>query len=701
MNLLDRRGFEVWSGIALLGASLLCSQRAHADEGMWPFNHLPKAALEQRYGFTASDEWVGHVRRSSIRLSSGCSGSFVSGNGLTLTNHHCAEECIARLSTPQHDYVQHGFYAKAPGEELVCPGYAVQQLGDITDVTARVQQATRGLEGEAFHQAFKAESARIEKDCAKTEDLTCEVVSLYHGGLYELYQYRRYGDVRLVFAPEVEIAFFGGDPDNFNFPRYDLDATFLRVYVNGRPAATPDHLAWSSSELRPGDLTFVSGNPGSTERLRTVAELEYLRDHELVEALISLAQYRGFLTEYAERGAEAKRVSTSELFGVENGFKSLRGEHEALLERGFFQRLVERERQLRAAVAAHPSWKQKYGGAWDAIAAAQARAAEMKEELTWVGGGSRPPWAKTSLFGWARTLVRGAAERPKQNEQRLEEFSDARLTGLEQRLLAPKPLNQTFEIAKLSFGLTALREKLGADHPFVKKVLGKSSPAELASSLVKGSSLDKVAERKRLWEGGQAAVLASKDPMIQLALAIDPESRALRARYENEIESVLTKNSELVARARFDVYGMNSYPDATFSPRLSVGTVRGWREPSKFVPAFTTLRGAFERATGRAPFALPKSWTERQSQLALDTPFNFVTDNDIVGGNSGSPVINREGKLVGLIFDGNLPSLGGTYGFDIAKNRAVAVDARAIAYTLDAIYGAHALSAELTGTTHK
>ena len=683
--------------LALAGASLLGSQRAQADEGMWPFNHLPKAALEQRYGFQAKDEWVGHVRRSSIRLTSGCSGSFVSGNGLTLTNHHCAEECIARLSTPQHDYVQRGFYAKTPGEELVCPGLAIQQLGEISDVTARVQQATRGLAGEAFHQAFKAESARIEKECAKTDDLTCEVVSLYHGGLYELYQYRRYGDVRLVFAPEVEIAFFGGDPDNFNFPRYDLDATFLRAYANGKPAATPDHLAWSASELRPGDLTFVSGNPGSTERLRTVAELEYLRDHALVDELIGLAQYRGFLAEYQEHGAEAKRVSTSELFGVENGYKELRGEHAALLERDFFQRLVERERQLRAAVAANPSWKQKYGGAWDAIAAAQERAAELDKELTWVGGGFRPPWAKTSLFGWARILVRGGAERLKNNEQRLEEFSDARLPGLQQRLLAAKPLNPAFEIAKLSFGLTALRETLGADHPFVKKVLGKSSPAELASSLIKGSSLEKVAERKRLWEGGQAAVLASKDPMIQLALAIDPESRALRSRYENEIESVLTKNSELVARARFDVYGMNSYPDATFSPRLSVGTVRGWREPGKIVPSFTTLRGAFERATGRAPFALPKSWTEKQSSLALDTPFNFVTDNDIVGGNSGSPVINRQGELVGLVFDGNLPSLGGTYGFDIAKNRAVAVDARAILYTLDAIYGARALSAELTG----
>jgi hypothetical protein len=691
---------KLWSGAALLAVmgSIGLSQTARAEEGMWPFNHLPKAMLKQKYDFDANDAWVGHVRRSSIRLSVGCSGSFVSGNGLTLTNHHCAQDCLARLSTPQRDLVQKGFYAQAASDERVCPGYSIQQLGEITDVTARVQHATRGLEGEAFHQAFRAESARIEKECATSNQLSCEVVSLYHGGLYELYQYRRYEDVRLVFAPEIDAASFGGDPDNFNFPRYDIDYTFLRAYEGGKPVSTPDHLAWASTPLSPNDLSFVSGNPGTTERLRTVAELEYLRDHELVEELIRLAQYRGFLNEYAERGAEAKRFASDELFQVENGFKELRGEHESLLETAFFQRLVARERQLRARVNADPTWKAKYGNAWSAIAEAQAKAASMSDEMDWIEGGFRPLWAKTALFSWARTLVRGAAERPKKNEERLEEFSDARLPRVEQRLFAQRPLNQPFEIAKLSFGLTALRERLGTDHPFVKKVLGKASPAELAALLIKGSSLDKVEERKRLWSGGQAAVAASKDKMIQLALAIDADGRAVRARFENEVESVLTKNSELVARARFDVYGMNSYPDATFSPRLSVGTVRGWRENGKWVPAFTTIGGAFDRATGRPPFALPKSWLDHQKELALDTPLNLVTDNDIVGGNSGSPLINRQGELAGLIFDGNLHSLGGTYGFDIALNRAVAVDARAIKYTLDAIYGAHRVTAELSAS---
>jgi hypothetical protein len=682
--------------LAVLGA-VGFSLPAEADEGMWPFNHLPKAMLQKKYAFDASDAWIGHVRRSTLRLSVGCSGSFVSSNGLTLTNHHCAQDCLSRLSTPQRDLVKAGFYASAASDEKACPGYSIQQLGEIKDVTARVQQATRGLEGEAFHQAFRAESARIEKECATSEQLSCEVVSLYHGGLYELYQYRRYQDVRLVFAPEVAAAAFGGDPDNFNFPRYDVDFTFLRAYEGGKPVNTPDYLAWASTPLAPNDLSFVSGSPGSTQRLRTVAELEYLRDHELVEELIRLAQYRGFLNEYAERGAEARRFASDEIFGVENAYKELRGEREALIEPAFFQRLVARERQLRARVNADPTWKAQYGGAWAAIAEAQAKAAAMSDEMDWIEGGFRPLWARTPLFSWARTLVRGAAERSKKNEERLEEFSDARLPRVEQRLFAQRPLNQAFDIAKLSFGLTALRERLGTDHPFVKKVLGKASPAELAADLIKGSSLEKVEERKRLWNGGQAAIAASKDRMVQLALAIDAEGRAVRTRFENEVESVLTKNSELVARARFAVYGMNSYPDATFSPRLSVGTVRGWRENGKWVPAFTTIGGAFERATGRAPFALPKSWLDKQSQLALDTPLNLVTDNDIVGGNSGSPLINRQGELAGLVFDGNIHSLGGTYGFDIARNRAVAVDARAIKYTLDAIYGAHRVSAELSG----
>ena len=637
-----------WRVIIGVALAALVPGAVSADEGMWTFNRLPKAELERKYRFTPTPEWVRHLQRSSVRVS-GCSGSFVSQNGLTMTNHHCAEDCISRLSSATQDYIKRGFYAKTPAEERVCPGQEINQLAEISDVTERVQKATQGLEGEAFHQALKAESARIEKACATSDDLTCEVVSLYHGGLYELYQYRRYRDVRLVFAPEVDIAFFGGDPDNFNFPRYNLDVSFLRAYDGGKPAVTPDHLSMASTPLAPNDLTFTSGNPASTERLLTVAELEYLRDHELIELLLSLARYRGFLIEYSKRGPEAERVAKSELFGVENAFKAIRGEHRALLEPDFFARLEAKEQSLRARVNQSPELKRKYGGAWAAIEKAKRDLRALQPDLGWIEapGSPRPPWAKTSLFSWAKTLVRSADERSKPNEQRLEEYADARLPGLTQRLFAARPLNRPFEIAKLTFGLEQLREELGTDHPFVKQVLGKQSPAELASELVKGSSLDDVAERKRLWEGGKPAIVSSKDRMIELALALDGVGRELRARYQSEIQSVLTKSSEQVARARFEVYGMSSAPDATFTPRVSFGTVRGWREPGKVIPSFTRMGGAFERATGRFPYALPKSWLDKQKQLDLDTPFNFVTDNDIVGGNSGSPVVNRQGELVG------------------------------------------------------
>jgi len=486
---------------------------------------------------------------------------------------------------------------------------------------------------------------------------------------------------------------------------FDLDVTFLRAYEQGRPALTPEHLTWSRSALAPNELTFISGTPGSTERQRTSAELAFLRDHALVEELTQLAGYRGFLTEYGERGREARRWSTPDLYRVENTFKELYGAREALLEPSFFQRLVAREQELRQRVDADPAFCREYGGAWEAIEEALRRSAPFARDWLWIEGppGFRPPWAKTSLFFWARTLVRAASERLRDDSERLPEYGSARLPALEQRLLAEQPLDRDFESAKLAFGLRALREALGADHPFVRKLLGKASPAELARQLVQGSTLNRAAERQRLWQGGQAAVLASHDRMLQLALAIDADGRALRARHDVE-ESVVAQNAERVARARFAVYGMRAAPDATSSPRLSFGTVRGWREPQgreprggALVPAFTTLQGMFERATGREPYALPQRWLERQRRLALDTPLNFATDNDVVGGNSGSPVLNRQGELVGLVFDGNLDSLGGAYGFDIALNRTVAVDARAIWQALDVVYGAQRVTAEIAG----
>ncbi|MEY4547165.1 MAG: hypothetical protein RL685_3360 [Pseudomonadota bacterium] len=676
---------------------LLASAPCAADEGMWPFNHLPRDAWRERYGFEPSEPWLEHVRRASVRVST-CSGSFVSGSGLVLTNQHCAIDCLARISSPGRDRVKDGFYARSMREEPSCPGFAVQQLEQISDVSERVRQATRGLEGAAFEQALTAETARLEAECTTDATTLCEVVSLYQGGRHELYRYRLYEDVRLVFAPEHAVAQFGGDPDNFDFPRFAFDVTFLRAYEHGQPATTPDYLRWSGASLAVNDLLFVSGSPGSTERQRTVAELAFLRDRALVAELTELAGYRGFLQEYQQRGAEAARHIAPELLRVENLFKELRGARQALLEPRFFRSLVARERELRGRVQAHAEWRQRYGGAWEAIERLTQQL-ELGHEWLWIEGpaGFRPPWAKGKLMLWARWLVRAASERTKPNAQRLEEYGDARLPALEQRLLAEQPLDRPLEQRQLELGLRSLREALGVEHPFVRDVLGKASPAERARVLVQGSQLHQLTERRRLWQGGQAAVSASRDPLLQLAQAIDARGRALRARYEAEIESIALHSSERIAQARFAAYGTSSYPDATGSPRLSYGTVRGWREPrtGKWVPAFTTLAGLFARATGRAPYELPPSWLRHECSLRLETPLNFVLDADVVGGNSGSPLIDRQGELVGLLFDGNLHSLAGSYGFDIALNRAIALDTRFIIHALDVVYGAQRLTAEL------
>ncbi|HEX2732316.1 MAG TPA: S46 family peptidase [Polyangiaceae bacterium] len=681
--------------LAALGASATLSS-ARADEGMWTYDALP-ADLAARHDFTPSPAWLDHVRSSAVRLSNGCSASFVSANGLVLTNHHCAHSCIEDLSSAEHDYVAHGFHAKTAAKELICPGLELNQLVSIADVTERVTAATRDLGGEEFQKARRAITAGLEKECADSEALRCDVVSLYQGGVYQIYKYRRFDEVRLVFAPEMKIAFFGGDPDNFNFPRYDLDVAFLRAYAQGKPVATTEYLRWSKQGVAPGDLTVVAGNPGSTQRLFTVSQLVFERDVVLVELLLDLAQYRGFLDQYAAQGKEQRRVATSEIFFVENAFKAISGERAALNDPAFFSTLVQREDNLRAQVSKRPELVRKYGAAWNAIAETLQRFAQTRRALLSIEGsrGGSPWWATSDLFRWARTIVRGADERERPNEQRLPEFRNSRLERVLHHLLGPSPIDKPFEIAKLTFGLTRLREVLGADHAFVRQVLGAKSPSEVARDWVQGSRLGDPLERKRLWQGGTQAVSASTDSLIRFVKRIDAEARRVRAEYENEVESVLVKNAELVAQARFEVFGRSLYPDATGSPRLSFGQVRGWTEQGSPVSAFTTFGGAFARATGRDPFALPKSWNVARPQLDLDKPLNFVTDNDIIGGNSGSPVIDRTGDVVGLIFDGNIHSLGGAYGFDMTKNRAVAVDVRGIAYALEAIYGAPEITAEL------
>jgi hypothetical protein len=673
------------------------SLRVRADEGMWPLEAFPSEIVAQKYGFQPSREWLDAVRLSSVRLAQGCSGSLVSDNGLVMTNHHCAHECIEQLSSARRDLVANGFTARTEKEELACPALEINRLVAVRDVTGSIAAATRNTAGQKYSEAKKAQQAKLERECATSDELRCEVVELYRGGQYRLYQYRRYQDVRLVFAPELAAAFFGGDPDNFNFPRYDLDLAFLRVYEGGKPARIDTHFDFSKQGAQAGELTFVSGHPGQTSRELTVAELRFTRDVRVPRMLLRLAELRGVLTEFQRRGPEQKRIASGILFSVENAFKAYRGRHQALLDATFFASKVSAEREFLARLgsAAPPQKKPTANDApWRTIASALNVYREVydRHDLLERGRGF-----DSELFRVARALVRSAAELPKPNEVRLREYSDAALPQLKQEVFSPAPIHQALEITLLTFSLTKLREILGADDPLVKSVLGKKAPATLASEFVKKSALANVALRKRLWEGGQTAVDASTDPMIILAKLVDVDARSVRKKYEDEIESVIAKAHTEIAKARFAVYGTTLYPDATFTLRLSYGAVQGWPERGAQVAPFTTFAGAFERHTGEDPFALPKSWLAARDRIALETRLNFVTTNDIIGGNSGSPVINKNAEIVGLIFDGNIHSLGGDYGFDARKNRAVAVHSSAILEALEKIYGAARIAHELRG----
>ncbi len=668
---------------------------AAADEGMWLLNGFPTKAVAKKYHFTATPSWLEHVRLSSARLAFGCSGSFVSQSGLVMTNHHCARECIEQNSKAADDHIANGFFAKTQKDEVKCPEVEVNKLTDITDVTAQIEKATKGLKDKAYNDELKATMSKMEKKCSGgSDEVRCDVVTLYHGGKYHLYKYHRYQDVRLVFAPEEPAAFFGGDPDNFNFPRYDLDVSFMRVYDHGQPLQTKDYFHWSKNGSKEGDLTFVTGHPGHTSRLMTVSELEFMRDLRLPYSIQYASELRGLLTEFQKRGTEEKRISSALLFEIENWLKAMRGQHAALLDKAFFAKKITAENQLRKMVGANAKWKKEYGDAWNEISKSYDEYRKVFIPYRQIEVNSY----ESKLFTLAKMLVRAAGELPKPNEKRYREFADSALPQMKQELFSDAPIYDELETSMLAFHLTKMRENLLADHPFVKKVLGQKSPDELAAELVKGSRLKDVKVRKALFEGGMKAIEASKDPMIQFALLMDPDAREIRKKYEDEIEPTIKQNHEKVAKAQFAVFGSDTYPDATFTLRIAMGTVKGWDENGKPVPPYTTMGGAFERHTGREPFALPKSWLKEKSKLNLDTHLNLSSTNDIIGGNSGSPVINKDAEIVGLIFDGNIHSLGNDFGFNEKISRAVAVDSNAILEALEKIYGAGRIINDIRGT---
>lgn len=679
------------SGLFAVALTLCAAPSAFAEEGMWTFNRFPSDQLKASYNFSPDANWFEKVRSASLRLAQGCSASFVSGEGLVMTNHHCVERCVEELSTPENDLVQAGFYAKDLKDERACPNFEVNQLLRIEEVTDRVMKAGEGKDSAEALKARRAEIAKIESECATSDKLRCDVVELYNGGVYDLYVYQRYQDARLVWAPEIDIAFFGGDPDNFMFPRHNLDAAFLRVYEDGKPVKPKTWFKWSKDGAKAGELTFTSGNPGRTSRLKTIAELRAEHGDVLLPTLLYLAEQRGMLVEYGKRGKEQARHSRSALLRVENGLKAIRGKAEALFSQDFFALLESKEKDLRSKTAANPELA-KTSDAWDIIASVLGKARTLYPRYRMFEGN----WGLSSdLFTHARTLLRAGDELAKPNQERLREFTEGRLPALEQRVLSKSPIYNELEEARLAFGLNQMRERLGSDDALVRKILGKESPEQFAKRVVSGSTLGDVAVREQLWRGGKDAVAASKDPMIELARLVDEEARKVRTEMEREVEAVIREQHTRISAARFAIYGTSAYPDATFTPRLSFGSVKAWNEGGKELAPFTTMGQIFERDAGAPPFAVPQSWWNAQSKLKASTPFNLSTTNDIIGGNSGSPLLNKNAEIIGLIFDGNIHSLGGDYGFDPAVNRAVSVDSRAILHSLEVIYKADRIVKEL------
>lgn len=674
--------------------ALLVVPSVWSAEGMWTLDHPPLGQMKKELGWAPDQAWLDKAMRSAANLA-GCSASFVSKNGLVLTNHHCVATCLDQLSTAQSNLLAIGFLADGQAGERKCPAMEVNRLEQISDVTADVTSATRGLEGTAYTAARNAVRAKLGAACTgDTGRMRCDVVELYHGGQYKLYRYHHFQDVRLAFAPERASAAFGGDPDNFNYPRYDLDMALVRVYEDGRPITVVDYLPFNTQGPAAGEPVFVTGNPGRTERELTVAQLATRRDLTLMDALLRAAELRGTLTEFRTTGAEPQRIGENDLNSLENYYKVLQGQLKALHDPAVFEKKQADEAAVRQYVAAHPALAKKAGGAWDAIAKAEKTRRDLHQPLSLIENGSG---FTNRYFAFARTLVRGAGERPKPDGDRLPEFNDSAMRRVEARLFSPAPVYPQLEQLKLTLALTQMRERLGPDAPIVKRVLGRQSPSQVAAALVGGTRLGDPAVRKALWDGGADAIARSDDPMIRLVTAIEPDARALRARYEREVESVEQKNTELIAEARFAALGDTIYPDATGSLRLSYGVIAGWDEGGVAVPPFTTFGGAFARNTGTEPFALPASWLAARNRLDLTKPLDMVSTNDIIGGNSGSPMLNRDGELVGLMFDGNIHSLGGDFAYDPKLNRSVAVNSAGMLEALDKIYDAKALANELRG----
>ena len=691
---------------ALLGLAMIPTESL-GDEGMWLFNNPPRALLKERYKFEPTDAWLDHLQKASVRFNSGGSGSFVSADGLVMTNHHVAAHDLDKVAKDGKNYLRDGFHAKTNAEEIKCKGLELNVLQSIKVVTDEVQAAVKP--GMAAPEAFKARQAKIaeiETGAAdEKNNIRADVVTLYAGGQYHLYTFKKYTDIRIVFAPEKQIAFFGGDPDNFEYPRYDLDVAFFRVYENDKPVKPEHYLKWSENGSKDGELSFVSGHPGRTNRMNTTTELKYLRDTGYPYVLQRLNRWEVLLNAWGGRSERNMQRCEEELFSIQNSRKARIGGLGGLLDPVLFGRKEADEKRLKEFIDAksksaspgNTPWLADAQTAFDTVAKAEKVRAEIIKDYTALEGAAG---FNSASFGIARTLLRAGEEIPKPAGERLREFADARLPSLKFQLFSDEPIFEDLEIIKMADGLSFLAATLGPDHELVQKALAGKSPRDRAYELISGTKVRDPEFRKKLFDGGKAAIDEAKDPMIELARLVDPASRVLRKRSENEVEEPKRQAYSALAQARYAMDGDKVYPDATFSLRLAFGTIKGYKEDGKDVSAYTTIAGLYERSKeqqNKGPFELPQRWVERKDKIDLKTPFNFVCTADIIGGNSGSPVVNAKGEVIGLIFDGNIQSLVLDFIFDDTVGRAVSVDSRAIMEALRKVYDANDIADEILG----
>ncbi|MGB9004572.1 MAG: S46 family peptidase [Candidatus Aminicenantales bacterium] len=679
-----------------LAAVLLLAASAFAEEGMWTLDNPPLKQLKDKFGIEPTPQWLEHIRLASVRVGDGGSGSFISPDGLVLTNHHVALGQLQKVSTPQKNYVADGFYALTPAEEMSCPDLELNVLYSMENVTDRVLNAVKpGLTPKQALEAEKAEIAKIEKESLTKTGLRSDVVPLYSGGEYWLYRYKKYTEVKLVFAPEQQIAFYGGDPDNFTYPRYDLDMAVFRAYENGKPARVAHYLKWSANGAADGELVFVSGHPGSTNRRMTMAQLYYQRDFSYPSRLASLKRRLNICRAYAALGPEQARQAAGQIFGIENSLKVTAGEYEGLKNPQLMEKKAREEKEFRGLIESKPELKQALGDSFEAIATSLEKLKPRLNELNY----RRMPGP--SLGGIALQIVRLVAEVKKPDGQRLEGYHDSQLDSLKFRLFSPAPVYPGLEEALGIDTVKQMVEKLGPQDPFVKAVLEFGpTPEEAVKALLAGTKLADPNVRKSLVAGGEKAVAASTDPFIVLARQVDPILREMIKWQEDNIDSFTRPAGEKIGQALFAVHGKSLYPDATFTLRLTYGAVKGYPMNGTLAPSKTTFYGLYDRAMSfddKPPFNLPKRYLEGRDKLDLSTPLNFVCALDIIGGNSGSPVINRNGELVGLVFDGNIESLVGRFIYDETANRCVAVHSAAMIEALKKLYGAENLAKEILG----